>query len=268
MTTQKYISIPKGLPTAILQDGLERHLVHWYMLKSLYVGGRIHNYRSRYKEIADTFGIGQSTLRKWIGLIKEQGWAHRQGKDLVLISRERLRERYNLSKGKYRTTTDNLLEWLKAKAIQENILKQEYEYKRKYVAERIKESKDKSQSLIRFLNSNLNKDFKAHQAIQIKRFNQSIQQGKQSRTNPYFTLSRQGIASCFNRKSKRTGTYQLNKLKKLGYILKDETNLVYLKTCSYAEYLIEKQYSGMNNIYLNGKVYRKLSNNIVIGDIK
>ena len=267
MQRELIISIPKGLPTAILKDGLERDFTIWYQLKSLYVGGIIKDYTKRYQELADTLGIGNSTLRKYIKRLLSYGWVTKKGKHLFFISREKLRVKYNVAKAKYKVKpNENLLEWVKVRAIKENLNKQIHAYKQKYVDNGLKDSKDKSQGLKRLFKTQL-KDFDNHLSKQQERFRKDVKNGVKGAINPFITLSRLGIAKVLNRKSKYTGSYQMKKFKKANLILKDESNLLFFKSCSYYEYLKLKSINyTCNYLYKDGKVFIKLSNNILICD--
>lgn len=227
------VSIPKGFPTKIQADKKAlKGIVIYYQLKSLYVGGTIHNYRKRYQELADTFGISSSNLRSKISLLKEFGLAKSIGTTLFLRSKSQLIEQYGTSKKCYKIEcTQDFEAVLLALACAENIEQQKYRTAKKIVDHKLKESKDKPKGYIRQVKRYVRDNFDSIVSIEKKRFQTSY-------INPFFTLSRKGIARVINRKSKSTGQRWAKKFISLG-LLKESSNLILFKeNANYNDYLL------------------------------
>jgi len=66
---------------------MQKALTTFFCLKTFYVGGSIHNFRSRYPELTKKLGISESTLRKRLGLLKQAGLCQVEDRHLVLKGR-------------------------------------------------------------------------------------------------------------------------------------------------------------------------------------
>src|SRR5688572_11362852 len=105
----QYISVPKGLPTKIMGDNrLFRAICIFYKLKSLYKSGNIRKYRKRYGELSKYVGCCESNLRKYIGILKEEGLVWSINDTLYLKTKNFLKERYNVSKNSYKIDVTEL----------------------------------------------------------------------------------------------------------------------------------------------------------------
>lgn len=224
------VSIPVGLLTKAQAD--IKPIVVYYQLKSLYVGGVILNYRSRYQELADAFEISSSNLRGKIKQIIKLGLAESKGKHLFLRSKRKLMDQYQTTRKTYKIEcTPDLEVVLKALACQENIEQQKYRTAKKIVEYKLKDSKDKPKGYVRQVKRYVRNNFDNIVSIEKRRFQTSY-------INPFFTLSRKGIARVINRKSKSTGQRWAKKFISLG-LMKESSNLILFKeNATYNDYLL------------------------------
>ena len=88
------LKIPQTLSTIVAKDKkLMKLLAVYFALKPLYYSGVITNAKSRYLEIAGYLGIGESTLRMKLGMLKQTGliWFDKNN-HLHLASRKKMVE--------------------------------------------------------------------------------------------------------------------------------------------------------------------------------
>jgi len=251
------VSIPKGLPTKIQVDNqVVKGLVIYYQLKSLYVGGTIHNYRKRYQELADTFGISSSNIRNKISFLKQIGLAESKGATLFLRSKRLLIEKYETSKKCYKIDcTINFEAQLKALALHENIEQQKYRIARKIVDHKLKESKDKPKKYIKSVIRYVRENFDNIVQKEKERFQESY-------INPFATLSRAGIANTLNRKSKATGHRWAKKFVDLGLMLELANLVLFRENSTFEECRLLNKYSKSHYTFKNGNTYLVLANNL------
>lgn len=251
------VSIPKGLSTKIQVDNqVVKGLVIYYQLKSLYVGGTIHNYRKRYQELADTFGISNSNIRNKISFLKQIGLAESKGAHLFLRSKRLLIEKYNTSKKCYKIDcTINFEAQLKALALHENIEQQKYRIVRKIVDHKLKESKDKPKKYIKSVTRYVRDNFDTIVQKEKERFHESY-------INPFTTLSRTGIAKTLNRKSKSTGHRWAKKLVNLGLMLESSNLVLFRENSTFEECRMLNKYSKSHYTFKNGNTYLVLANTL------
>jgi DNA-binding Lrp family transcriptional regulator len=258
------ILISRGLSTQIFKSG-DGHAMYatYYLLKAMYVGGSIHNFSSRNGEISKLFGIGSSTLRKYVSQLKEKGLVKKEGVNLIIVKKDVLKDSFNTSKlnvkvlisqEENKCTVGYLKNVFEAIAINESIEKKEFIYKKKVIKKICVDKKiyteNESKIIGRKTTFKLSKGQVFAQNKEIKKLNDDFEQilqknqqrfvqevkntliseeseylsSKKLNHNPFFSPSRKNISNIFGKKSKSTGTRRINKLKKNGFINSDISN--------------------------------------------
>jgi hypothetical protein len=276
-----FISIPRGLPTYICKDNsLLKTTTVFYQLKSLYKGGVIINYTSRYSDIANEFNISVSKLRNYIRVLLKKGWVKKENKNMILMSKRYISEGFNISKYCYKIKTTelcNLENIFKALAIQENYNKQEHLLKKRLIKKiLLKETEGETCSSkgLKKLESNIKKrvtnNLEDLKQTEYLRFEENpVDSIKKKLINPFITLSRKGVAKLLGRKSKSSGYRNITKLKKNNLVDDQMNYLLIAKDISYNEY-INLRYDYLSNGYYitynkyDNKVYLRLANLIYL----
>jgi DNA-binding Lrp family transcriptional regulator len=233
------IRIHQGLPTKIVKDQkLLKAICVFYGLKYLYTGGIILNISKRYKEISKKLEISETNLRSKVKYLIELGLITRENNNLTFTGFTKIKQILKLKTFKsFRVdykTPKNLEILIKCLSIEENYKKQEYKLQQKVIKEELKrfgkiEAKNTQKKIIQKIRKGigpLTEKYKQREP------NFSINKDSlKKEMNPVTTLSRQGVAKLFNRKSKSTGTRFINKIKKHGYVIDDEKriDLIYKK---------------------------------------
>lgn len=237
---------------------LLKAIVVLYQLKSLYKSGTIKKYTKRYSELArhKNINCSESRLRNYISILKEYGYVYKDhNKDLVLKSKNKLKEEFGVSKFNYKISNiyiSNLELVIKQLVLHENLTKQEYNVKNKlvyyeYGVGKVKGSSDSSfNKLKKIVNKNYEHLLKKYQT----RYIQNIQDPtsvKVTDFHPYVTLSRKGIAKTLNRVSKSTGYRYMKRFKEFDMIEKDTSNsIIIFKNVDYSYYINYLEYK-INN---------------------
>lgn len=289
----EFVSVPKGLSSAIIKDDeLFRNIVIFYKLKSLYVGGIILNYKSRYEELRNKITqhydssdkikcISESTLRKSISYLKKENLIKIENGNLILVSKNVLVSKYKVSRKKNTKLKTLDFTFLKEKfqtlSIDENLQKQKFVVVHKITVKEISDNEGTIHSekiykkIYNRRKKHIMQNFESYIEKYEKRFNLRISNLDFNRKhiNPNITLSREKIALSLNRKSKSTGSRVTKKLKSYSY-LNDETNKILLfRNASYNEYVNLKYNSNdkitNTNISLfNNNIFFNLSNKIKV----
>jgi hypothetical protein len=278
----KYISVPKGLATAVSKKRTTLKAVCvFYQLKSIYVGGIIHDYTKRTTDIASTFGYSDRKLRTYIKILVDLGLADiSKNKSLSLRSSKHIAKMFEVSEKSFHKikadSLDDIEMVFRALSMQESITKQEHLLKKKIIDSAIKESvginkpTSLSPTAYRRYKSIFSRKYDSLLAKERKRYTMalSIFANLNRDIFPYATLSRQGIAETFGFKSKATGQRYAKLLKGLKFI-NDSNNLVYLRDASYEEYtmIIQDEVSyDYSYKFIKGAIYKVLPNNISFND--
>lgn len=283
-----YISVPKGLPRVLINNNkLIKAIVVYYKLKSLYKSGVIKNYTKRYKELAShpNVNCSESKLRIYISILKEYGFVYKdKSKNLHFVSKGKLKEYFNVSKFSYKISKNqicNLEYYLKGIVLENNLEQQKVKVIENIIFDEYGIGKEKGykeckffKKTKKFISNNLESSLKRHQARYVYTVKNNLINSMDS-FYPFITLSRKGISKLINRKSKSSGTYLINKLKKLDLIDKDETNYIILESNVSYDYYIKYKYYYYNllldnNInytyikYSKGRILYSLPNNLQI----
>lgn len=280
----KYVSIPCGLATVVVESNLllKTYSV-FYQLKSLYVGGIILDYHKKVDEIAKTFGYSERKLRTYIKSLKEIGIVEVVRKrHLVLRASKHVGKLFGVScKRFWRVKTESvsdLEDLFRVLAIEENIKQQRFSLEEKVVASAISTRvgipnpiKTLQPSRLRILRKAVAKDYGSLLLERQTRYTETIASlnspaPTEETIFPWATLSRQGIATVLNRKSKSTGHKYAKKFAALGYI-QDERNTVFIGDFSYDEYNeMQETVLGYDYSYeyVKGEVHKVLPNIITM----
>lgn len=275
-----YVSIPMGLATQVVQTNRElKAYTVFYQLKSLYVGGIIHNYRQRTKLIASTFGYSERKLRTYISLLSKAGLIQVLNRhDLVLRASKFVAQLHGVSKKRFwRIAADKISQLediFRVLALEEKMQQQRFRLESKVVDSAISTrvgiqnpTTSLQPSRLRTLRKAFVKDYDKLLLERQTRYTDSVATLQQPNTGkdsifPWATLSRQGIATVLNRKSKATGHKYAKRFAKLGFI-QDERNTVFVGDFSYPEYIEMQETALANNPtyqYINGEVHKVLPN--------
>lgn len=289
-----YISIPKGLPTKIVQNNRDfKMLVVFYQLKSLYVGGIIHDYTKKYNVIAEKFGISSSKLRSYISILLKMGWVYKdKNKSLVIRSKKMLSEAYGVSKYCYKIKIDvinDLENVIRTLVIKENQEKQVHLLKKKFVNKQMKKEgiagSSNSQSKL------FKKVSKRYRQYVENNFEKLIEKEKKrlyeigvkeqcftlinelNKLNPFITTSRFNVSKLLNRRSKSTGSRYVKKLLDKNYLYSDTTNSIiididkqYKDIFIYNTILLDTYNKYYHIFYKKGVIYLKLSNSLTTNE--
>jgi hypothetical protein len=281
MKKLEYISIPRGLASALSRDTrMAKTMSVFYQLKSLYIGGIVHNFPARMKEIANTFGYSDRKLRTYISILKEEKLVSvDKNKSLTLRSSKFVGQKFKVSTTKYtKLNVDNLLDAEKlfmSLAIQENLMKQAYTLYDKVIDHAIYDSvgiKNPSTRMCRNSYRRLKKQYlgsiESELAHLQKRYTDSISNLEQPKgfLFPFLTLTRQGIATLFGKTSKSTGHRYAKLLSGLQFIHDRNNNNVIIKEgatyeeyCAMIQHVFDYDYSFRFN---KGVIYKVLPNMI------
>jgi hypothetical protein len=238
MNNKEYISIPKGLPTVIAKSNKERKMISaFYQLKSLYVGGIIHNYSARAGEIAKTFSYSERKLRGLISDLRKANLVSVDAnKSLILRSSKFLGESFKVSTKRFYkidvTRISDLEEILKGLVILDNIEQQVHILRDKVTTNSIYRSvgiynpttasPTHSKKMMKIFGKSYDRDLEFEKKRYTDRI-ANLQSVDNATLFPFATLTRQGIATVFGKKSKSTGHRWIQKLSKLN-IVEDKNN--------------------------------------------
>jgi hypothetical protein len=78
----------------MVSNGLDRHYAVFLKLKHIHINSRVYNY-SPYK-FSQQSGLSRNSIKKHVDFFITEGWARIEGKDLVLISTEKLKAKYSI----------------------------------------------------------------------------------------------------------------------------------------------------------------------------
>jgi hypothetical protein len=283
MKNIEYISVPKGLSLALAKDSKRLKTVSvFYQLKSIYVGGIIHDFSSRAKDIATSFGYSERKLRTYISELKDLGLVSfdAKKKSLSLRSSKFIGELFSVSEKRFhKIKVDNINDIdqvLKGIAISENLVKQAYELKNKIINKAIAQSVG-----ITTLTNYQPNHSKKLKAIFAKQFDRTLANFQKRYTDsisnleipdmdlfPFVTLTRQGIANMFGRTSKSTGHCYAKRLSSLGFINdKRSKNVVVMEDATWEDYtLMQVNVIGHDYSYkfdkVNRIIYKVLPNDV------
>ncbi len=282
----KFISVPNGLPRAIINDNkLFKAVVMFYKLKSLYKSGVIKNYTRRYREIAEHPNVNccESKLRASIRTLRDLGYVCKEGKNLIIRSKFLLKEEFGVSKFSTKIECQdikNLEYYLKRLIIEGNIEQQRVRVVEKIVADEYSVGKEKGSpesKTFKQLKKFVSKDFNACLKRQQARYAHTVRNNLQSDNSnfyPFLTLSRKGIARNLGKRSKSTGSRYIKKFKDLGYIEKDEPNYIILESDVSYDYYLKFKYNYLDSLldsnttgcthmrFSKGRILLTLANNI------
>lgn len=285
-----YISIPKGLPSKIVQNNRDfKMLVVFYQLKSLYVGGIIHDYTKKYDVIAEKFGISSSKLRSYISILLKMGWVYKdKNKSLVIRSKKMLSEAYGVSKYCYKIKIDvinDLENVIRTLVIKENQEKQVHLLKKKFVDRQLdKEGRASSSKILarqtkiikKYVNNNF-ENLVEKEKIRLRGigFHDNCTKliDEINKLNPFISTSRFNVSKILNRRSKSTGSRYVKKLLDKNYLYSDTTNSIvidnnrnYMDIFTYNTILLEKYNKYYHIYYKKGLIYLKLSNSLTTNE--
>ena len=280
----KYVSIPQGLATAAVKTARELKAYSvFYQLKSLYVGGIIHDYRKKTNQIASTFGYSERKLRTYISVLKGFGLLEVVDKhDLVLRGSKYVSKLLGVSRKRFwRIPADkvsDLEDIFRVLALEEKMKQQRFRLESKVVASAISTrvgipnpTTTLQPSRLRMLRKAIVKDYGKLLTERQARYTETIASLNSKNPTaatifPWATLSRQGIATVLNRKSKATGHKYAKRFAALG-LIQDERNTVFIGDFSYDEYnemqetVLGHDYSYQ---YVKGEVHKVLPNTITM----
>ncbi len=278
-----FVSVPKGLPSALAKNRqMLKAAAIFYQLKSLYVGGVIKNHPKQLQVIADTFGYSISKLRMYIDILVKKKLAVREGaNDLRLRSVWQFAHQEGVSaklrKWKVqKSELGSMEEILQSLALLENLKQQEHIFKGKVLDCELSATIGTSNlvnlqpSRRKKLESTLKPSFDKIVDKQQTRYLDTVARLKSPSKDlfPFITLSRQGVANLFGRKSKSSGHRLVKKLAKSG-LLYDTKNEVSIGSYTYEEYcmlqqtIIDYDYSYQ---FRSGEVVKVLPNSLRVRD--
>jgi hypothetical protein len=275
-STVPYISLPKGLPTKLVQSTRELKAVAvWYQLKTLRVCGVIKDFGRNAKAIAATFGYSERKLRTYVAYLTQRGHIERPDRHtLVLRSSRLLSTEYGVAKRchKIGATDFHQLELvIQELALTENIERQAHTVKGKLQEQYLRnEGIPNSSNLQPAAKKRLMRGFNLAQEMEkaASHFVATVSTLALTPTlNPFVTLSRGGIARALGRRSKATGFRYAQKLRAAG-LLTEQKHRVFVCDASVSEYYLMRA-SGYDStfIYEKGKVYKALSNLLTLSSL-
>ena len=231
--TNRPIRIYKSLSQKIVHDSNTIKLIALFsQLKSMYVGGIILNYTSRYKQLTAVLDISESTLRKRINQLTTMGLIKKEGKHISFIAHKKIKELFDLSPKLRKVNlfafenTKQIQNKIIVTAINENLKQQKYKINKKILSQKIKRLAIQCSTIEENTYSFYAKRIDSLLENQIKRNLKTIKCGRIPKINTQATLSRQGVAKLLGRKSKATGTRWIRKLNQLNLIL--EHSLIFM----------------------------------------
>ncbi len=280
----KYVSIPQGLASLAVQSNRElKAYAVFYQLKSLFVGGVIRDYRKKTILIASAFGYSDRKLRTYISVLKQMGLVQVEGKHhLSLRASKSVAKLLGVSRKRFwRVRAEKLSdmeEIFRTLALEENIKQQRFRLESKVVASAISTrvgipnpTTTLQPSRLRQLRKAVAADYGKLLTERQQRYTETIASlnsptPTKNTIFPWATLSRQGIATVLNRKSKATGQKYARRFAKLG-LIEDVRNSVFIGDFSYDEYnemqetVLGHDYSYQ---YQHGAVHKILPNTITM----
>lgn len=160
----------------------------------------------------------------------------------------------------------NIEHYIKAIAIHESKKSQE-----RIIIEKLLEKKFESESLSNIKQNNariyrkekrkIKKNIDTILAKSQKAFNPF---SNENFYNPYTTLSRRGIARLFGKKSAKSGSNSVKKLKSMNLIYQDDSVYKFMFKCSWDEFVSCHTQSDIFLTYKQGKCYARLSNMVSV----
>lgn len=236
------IKIQRGLSYKVCNDVcMVKVMSVYYQLKSFYVGGVILDYVGRRFEVSSCLGISEGTLRIRVGRLRAMGLVVMNGRNLELRGGWMVRELFDIDE-KFRQTTKfnfckEAYKAIMAIGIDENISRQIYILKKKLIDDKIDRIGIKETRIARKLKRFRRKNFELICERQLKRNSKTILNDKLPKINAQTTLSRQGLAKFFGKKSKGTGSRWAHKLSK-GLFIEDVPQYLEIgKGVSWVSYL-------------------------------
>jgi hypothetical protein len=240
------LRLHKGLAESILRHKHSREIFLWLEIKPLFISGVIFSHEGKYPyhKLAEFIGEGVSTIRKKIAILKRMKLLRfDRDRNLHLASYEKLREIFkHHTKRKYKLLNNGETQFtVKQVAIYENLKRQEHSLEKKIFRSELRKILEEqnldpinSQRLSittdceKYFSRNFIRKFKksVHLRMDVLRkkyeniYDRKILQLAFGfpEINPDVTLSAQGIARVIGRKARSSGTYQMRKLERLGYM--------------------------------------------------
>jgi hypothetical protein len=257
------VKIHYGVATKVCPDhALLRSYAIFLRLKSLYVGGCIHNYRSRYDELALKLKISPSTLRNSISFLKNKKFAISKDKHLWLISTDKVSEHFGVNKGQgYRLNADEPIEYkIQTLAIHENINKQNEAIKTRFINAEL----ESVYGTVKNIQFRVIKRLRKHlSSLTMKEIKKRIyhQPAKFKGISAHATLSRSGIANLLGYKNKSSGSRLVKKLVGFGF-LKDLKTMHSVFISKISEFAFRKLHLNGPYYWKFGKVFKAKPNSI------
>lgn len=220
MAETKTRKIHKGLSIELVKNKAKlRAYCICVDLAQLTANRSIHNYEKRLEALANTLGIHVKTLKKYLKLILEQGWATIQGSSLNFTGRWKVAKLIGdcSRKGHWQIEARDFKELelhIRAIAIEENKIRQHESINKKLIAREVKKAKIFckviKKKFAKTVNVKLQRD-KLRAVNVVAPINKEV------------TLSREGVARLYGNTSANSGMYWVKKLKKnLPFIFTDE----------------------------------------------
>lgn len=189
-------------------------------LSQLTVNRSIHNYEERLEALANTLGIkAVKTLKKYLKIILEQGWATVENGNLNFVGRWKVAKKMGdcSRHGHWPIQARDFKELelhIRAIAIEENKIRQHESINKKLIAREVKKAK--------IFCKVIKKKFAKTVNVKIER-DKLRAVNVVAPINKEVTLSREGVARLYGNKSANSGMYWVKKLKKkLPFLITDE----------------------------------------------
>lgn len=225
-----HVLLSKGLASHLADNQQGVKVMALFLgLKGLYVGGYIKNFSKRAKELAAHCGVCERTFRTYLRILKEEGLVEKVNThDLRLISSRKVAELHQTSTKKYHkvpvSQSTHFQEYLEVLAYGEKQDKMTYARDRKLEADYlltkgITNPNHLQPAARKRVLRGYNQEVTL--AIATTRFRKEVSTPMRSGklpTNPYITLSREGIARLRGKQYHNSGLYAIRKWKELGYI--------------------------------------------------
>jgi len=259
------VKVHVGVPSQVCPDHeFLRYYSIYLRLKSLYVGGCIHNYRKRYDELSAKLNISTSTLRKAMAFLKNKKIAKTESSHLWFISSDKVSLILNGHKSQgYKIVPDeNTVEKLQTLAIHENLKKQDNAIKAQF----IKVELENVYGTVKNIQYKAIK--KLHRALSLtpmKEIKKRIykQPEDYKGIQAHATLSRQGIAKLLGYEHKSTGSRIVKRLVGLGFL--DDVKVMHKVIISGISQVSFKRLHYEGAFYWrNGKVFKAMPHSIYV----
>lgn len=221
-----FVKIHQGVPTMASPDhAFLRFYSTFLRLKSLYVGGCIHNYRKRFDELANKLGISSSTVRNAIKYLQQIGFVFPEGNHLRFISADKVSNILKIKpQASYRIIADDSISYkIQTLALHENINKQNEAIKARFIKAELESVYGKVKNIQFRVVKKLRKHLASMpiEAIKKRIYRQPV---KFKAISAHATLSRSGVAKVLGFKNKSSASRLIKILVSKGF-LKDVKNM-------------------------------------------